>query len=290
MNSYPKISIVTPSFNQGLYIERTILSVLEQKYPNLEYIVVDGGSNDNTLEILKKYNKYIVWICEPDRGMYDAINKGFQMCTGEILAWINSDDVYFNNAFHTVSRIFSQLKEVEWLTGRCGYIDKNGKIIRLARLKLYNSELLNSGFYRSPYSYVVNQNVVFWRRSLWEKSGGCNVRLKFAGDFDLWTKFAQYAKLYFVDFTFSAFRTHDNQITNNPENYSRELSKTVSPNIFTIIKILFGNQYIGFSIKENENGKFGIETHKLNPKYLRPSKIVLNIVKSITKNSIIKHL
>jgi glycosyltransferase involved in cell wall biosynthesis len=284
----PRISIVTPSFNQGQYIEQTILSVLGQNYPNLEYIIIDGGSTDCTIEILKKYNNDIIWISEPDQGMYDAINKGFRICTGEVLAWINSDDIYFDKAFHIIARIFSQKKEVEWVTGRCGYINENGNNIRIAKEKLYNSELLNCGFYRAPYSYVVNQNVVFWRKSLWNKSGGCNTSLKFAGDFDLWTRFAKHSQLYYINYVFSAFRKHDNQITSSPQNYMRELQDVVSPKTLTIVKILCGIQYRANVITESEHGELSIESRNLNPGYLNPSRIAINIFKSIAKKAINK--
>ena len=203
MNESPKISIVTPSFNQVDYIEHTILSVLNQGYPNMEYIIIDGGSTDGSLDIIKKYaDKLAYWVSEPDAGMYDAINKGFSKSTGEIFAWINSDDVYFDDAINIAADIFTKLPKIDWITGRCGYIDKRGNMIYKSK-KLYNQELLKNGFYRSPLSYVVNQNVVFWRRSLWEQSGGCDISLKFAGDFVLWTKFAEFAELYFIDHVFS---------------------------------------------------------------------------------------
>ena len=98
MKNLPKISIVTPSFNQAQFIEETILSVLNQNYPNLEYIIIDGGSTDGSVDIIKKYaDKIAYWVSEKDSGMYDAINKGFGKSTGEILAWINSDDIFFDN-------------------------------------------------------------------------------------------------------------------------------------------------------------------------------------------------
>lgn len=117
--SWPKISIVTPSFNQGQFIEATILSILNQSYPNLEFIIIDGGSTDNTVEIIKKYEKYITyWISEKDNGQTDAINKGFEKCTGDIFNWLNSDDLYAPNALIEIGELFKKHPEVSCFLGR----------------------------------------------------------------------------------------------------------------------------------------------------------------------------
>ena len=287
MNNIPKISIVTPSFNQADYIEHTILSVLNQGYPNLEYIIIDGGSTDGSLDIIKKYaDKLTYWVSEPDSGMYDAINKGFAKSSGEILAWINSDDVYFDNAFHTVADIFTQIPKVDWITGRCGYIDKTGEITHKSKKKLYNQELLRNGFYRSPYSYVINQNVIFWRRGLWEKVGGCDKNLKAAGDFMLWTKFAKFSELYFVDHIFSAFRKHENQITANPNVYLKESQPYINLSTSILLTILFGNKYDGKELLMNRDGNYNIRTERLNPTYIKPLFILRNLFASFIKKTI----
>lgn len=122
---WPKISIVTVSYNMVNYIEDTILSVISQQYPNLEYIVIDGGSKDGTVDIIKKYEEWITyWISEPDNGMYDAIQKGFSKATGEIMAYINSDDKFHYNALFTAAAIFSSEEDVEWILGRASFIMK----------------------------------------------------------------------------------------------------------------------------------------------------------------------
>jgi glycosyltransferase involved in cell wall biosynthesis len=108
MTTYPKISIVTPSFNQGRFIEKTILSVIEQDYPNLEYIIIDGGSTDESVEVIKKYDQHLAyWVSEPDRGQSHAINKGFERATGEIFGWLNSDDWYHPGALKAVAEAFA---------------------------------------------------------------------------------------------------------------------------------------------------------------------------------------
>ncbi|MBD0389275.1 MAG: glycosyltransferase, partial [Nostoc sp. C3-bin3] len=117
LTNWPKISLVTPCLNQAQFLEATIQSVLSQNYPNIEYIIIDGGSTDGSLEIIKKYESQVhFWCSEPDGGQYDAINKGFAHSTGEIMAWLNSDDMYFSWTFKTVGSIMSELLQVEWLT------------------------------------------------------------------------------------------------------------------------------------------------------------------------------
>ena len=287
MKHAAKISIVTPSYNQAAYLEETILSVLNQGYPNLEYLIIDGGSTDGSVEIIKKYaDKLSYWVSEPDNGMYDAINKGFARSSGELLAWINSDDVYFKDAFRTVADILSQMPEVSWITGRCGYIDSKGGMIRKAKKKLYCQALLRKGFYRSPYSYVVNQNAVFWRKSLWDKVNGCDGTLKFVGDFELWIKFAEHAELYFSDYVFSAFRKHERQITKYPKRYLRESQPFVTLTKSNLIQILSCKQYQGHVITVNHGGDYEIQNVDLNPKYIMPSQMIKNMVIQFLKKII----
>jgi len=126
---WPKISIITPSYNQGEFIEETIRSVLLQGYPNLEYIVIDGGSTDNTVQILQKYEPFLKYISEPDKGQADAINKGLRMATGEIVAYLNSDDVYIQGTFLKIVKIFESRKDIFMVFGDIIHIDKKSKFI-----------------------------------------------------------------------------------------------------------------------------------------------------------------
>ena len=124
MFSFPKISIITPSYNQGQYIEQTILSVIGQGYPNLEYIIIDGGSTDNTVEIIKKYSdKISYWISEPDKGQSDALIKGLEKCTGDIFNWINSDDYFEENSFFNIAQYFIDHPSIAMLSGFCNCFD-----------------------------------------------------------------------------------------------------------------------------------------------------------------------
>lgn len=127
---YPKISIVTPVFNQVMYLEETILSILNQNYPNLEYIIIDGGSTDGTVDIIKKYEQRLAyWVSEPDRGMYDAIQKGFDKSTGEIMGWLNADDLLYPRSLFAVALTFLQHPEANWITSHHTMIDEKGTVI-----------------------------------------------------------------------------------------------------------------------------------------------------------------
>ena len=217
---YPKISIITPSFNSGNYLEATLLSVLEQDYPNLEFILVDGGSTDESVAIIEKYaDKLSYWISEPDSGMYDAINKGFEKSTGEIMAWLNSDDMYLPWTFAAVADIFSSHPQIEWLTSLFSlWWDEGGQGIRCIHKEGFNSRSFFHGEYlpgSGPYTrYYIQQESTFWRRTLWEKAGGrVNSDMKLAGDFDLWARFFSHSELTGVETPLAGFRLRPGQIT-----------------------------------------------------------------------------
>jgi glycosyltransferase involved in cell wall biosynthesis len=200
---YPKIAIVTPCLNSGAYLEHTIRSVLDQEYPNLEYVIMDGGSTDNTVAIIKKYeSKLAYWSSEKDRGMYDALNKGFKRTAGEIMAWIGSDDMYHPKSFWTVAEIFSSLKNVKWLLGMSTAYDELGRTV-----DAYESrKFLRFDFLDNDYQWL-QQESCFWHRSLWEKAGGgLDDSLHYAGDFELWMRFFRYERLYVTNALIGGFR------------------------------------------------------------------------------------
>ena len=200
----PKISIVTPSFNQGMFLEETIKSVLDQNYENLEYVIIDGGSTDNSLDIIKKYeHKLHKWISEEDEGHGHALNKGFSYTTGDIMAWINSDDKYTPWSFRSVAEIFTQFPHVTWISGFNTLWSSTGAMISVNRRP------------KNIYDYLlgkfewIQQESVFWRRSLWEKAGGyINQQYSLMVDGELWTRFFLHADLYSVDCVLAGYRMH----------------------------------------------------------------------------------
>jgi glycosyltransferase involved in cell wall biosynthesis len=218
---WPKISIVTPSLNQGQFIEETIRSVFLQGYPDLEYIIIDGGSNDGSVDIIKKYEKWLTcWVSEPDRGQSHAINKGFNLSKGEIVAWINSDDLYLPDAFNHVSRFFIKNQQVHMVYGFCRVIDE--KDIDTSRLYVppdFNLDRLVQKGVDIP------QPSVFFKRNVFEKVGGINEALHYSMDYDLWIKIGMSYKVEKFDIPLSCFRKHSQQKTYraNPVQYRENL-------------------------------------------------------------------
>jgi glycosyltransferase involved in cell wall biosynthesis len=207
----PKISIITPSYNQGEFLEECIDSILSQNYPNLEYIIMDGGSTDNSVEIIKKYEKYLTyWQSQPDNGQYAAVNDGFKKTTGEIMTWLNSDDKYHPNAFLKVAYIFNTFSHIEWLSGRPTIWDKNGNLVSIEDLRGgWSREKYLQKHYDSPF---IQQETVFWRRSLWDRAGGhLRTDIALAGDLELWMRFFRLAQLYPVEALIGGYRRYGDQ-------------------------------------------------------------------------------
>lgn len=205
----PKISIVTPSFNQGAFIARTIDSVISQQYPNLEYFVQDGGSHDETVSVLKSYGDQLDgWTSEPDSGQSQAINRGFQRATGDIMAWLNSDDILLPGALDVVAEYFERNPHVDVVYGNRLMIDENDFEIGRWILPGHDSDVL-------AWADFIPQETMFWRRSMWEKAGGqIDESFRFAMDWDLLLRFKKAgARFGHIPKFLGAFRIHESQKT-----------------------------------------------------------------------------
>jgi glycosyltransferase involved in cell wall biosynthesis len=223
----PRISIVTPSFNQGRFLERTLRSILDQDYPNLEYVVMDGGSTDGSVEIIRRYAPRLAyWVSEKDGGQYDAINKGFAHTTGEIMTWLNSDDIYVPRALHVVAAIFAQLPEVQWLTTSTRLCMDEEDAITAALPAEYCRTWFRRGLDLWGLKPLVQQESTFWRRGLWQRAGACvDASFHYAGDHNLWARFWEHAQLVTTSAPIAVFRVHAAQKTIIP-NYVAEAEKT----------------------------------------------------------------
>lgn len=204
----PMVSIITPSYNQGRFIEDTILSVKNQDYPNIEHIIIDGGSTDNTLNILNKYkNTYnIRWISEPDKGQADAVNKGFRMAKGDFIGWINSDDCYFDvRAISSAVNYFNKFFDYDVIYGDGIQIDENNRLILILKSRDFSIISLKK-------KNILVQPSVLFRRCIIDQYG-LDTRLECAMDYDLWLRISKNHKFKYINRIFAVDRIHDQRKT-----------------------------------------------------------------------------
>jgi glycosyltransferase involved in cell wall biosynthesis len=198
----PKISIITPSFNQGKFLEETILSVLNQNYPNLEYIIIDGGSTDNSVEIIKKYENHIAyWVSEEDRGQSHAVNKGFARATGEIMGWLNSDDTYLPDTFRYIAAFFCQHPDVEVVYGDQVLTDQQGNYIRLKHELTYS-------YHRLCYHMYQSQPATFFKRSVIQKVGSLDEGLYYTMDHEFFLRLGRKCRVQHLPHLLATYRLH----------------------------------------------------------------------------------
>jgi len=211
----PKISIITPTLNQAPFIEETINSVLSQNYPDLEYLIIDGGSTDGTLDILRKYSGALKWISESDNGQINAINKGLQRLNGNVCAYLNSDDIYTPNTLLKVGEFFRSNPEAQILTGKCINIDIEGREIRPIITKYKNFWLRLGNERNLKILNFISQPATFWRKKLINEIGFFNPEYRFAMDYDYWLRISQSHKIYFLDEYLARFRVYPTSITSS---------------------------------------------------------------------------
>jgi len=201
---WPRISIITPSFNQGHFIEETIRSILLQGYPNLEYIIIDGGSTDNSVEIIRKYEPWIShWVSERDRGQSDAINKGFRLAHGDIIAWLNSDDTYHADALRHVAEAFAADPECAMIYGGCDIIDEQGRLNTRYPTRAFDLKILITRWNFIP------QPATFFRRDVYQAVGEVDVDLHYSMDRDLWIRIGRQFRTKLIEPVLADIRYYD---------------------------------------------------------------------------------
>lgn len=231
--NWPRISIITPSYNQGRFIEQTIRSVLLQNYPNLEYIIIDGGSKDETVDVIKKYEPWLsYWTSERDRGQSDALQKGFSRATGDIMAWINSDDFYARGALLKVAEAYMQ-RPFSLFCGSCRMITENNKAIQqLFTPRITFQTLLR---YWKPH-FCPPQPSIFFTGEVFEYAGPFDEELSYAMDFSFWLKAVARYQFTITEEMLSFYRVHSNSKTgsgNGFEKFIPEWKRVIWQNLRT---------------------------------------------------------
>jgi O-antigen biosynthesis protein len=209
---WPRISLVTAVYNGEKYLEATIRSIVAQGYPNLEYIIVDGGSTDGTPEIIRKYEKHVTcWFRQKGRGVYTALNQGFARSTGEIMGWLNSSDMLHVDGLFVVGSVFAGLRDVEWITGRPTGFGTDGMAVKVGEVPHWSRHRFLAGA-----NIFIQQESTYWRRGLWERAGAAlSTEFRAEGDFELWTRFFRHAKLYPVDALIAGYRRHEDALSSS---------------------------------------------------------------------------
>ena len=237
-SEWPRISVVTPSYNQGKFIEATIRSVLLQGYPNLEYIIIDGDSTDRTIEVVKKYEGYLsYWISEKDRGQTHAINKGVEKSSGDILAWINSDDVYTKGTLQNIARSFHSQPDCVVVHGNRILIDENGDVTGWLCLPPFDPK---TGIFN------VCSETAFWSRSAMNQAGLLNENLQFAMDLEFFGRLYKCGKFLKMNEYLGYFRCHAANKSSNLQHIGQEEAEREWKN-------LFGSENMNFRSPSNSN-------------------------------------
>lgn len=249
MERLPRISVITPSYNQAHFIERTIRSVLEQGYPDLELIVVDGGSTDGTVDILKRYDNRLRWVSERDEGQTDAINKGIGMSTGEIIAYLNSDDLYEPGALHAVARHFAAQPDSMWVTGFCRIIDEKDREMRRAITAWKNFLLRRFSYRLLLVTNPVSQPATFWRRKVVDEIGLFDKGQHFVMDYDYWLRIGRKHAPAVLETYLAAFRVYTTSKTSSSflRSFRQELEVAKRHSTSPVLNALHWLNYFGIA-------------------------------------------
>ena len=268
-----KITTITPCYNAESYIEETILSVIEQTAViegtvELEYILIDGNSSDNTIAIIKKnIEKYkniknlkMKFISEPDLGMYDALQKGLKISTGDIHSYLNAGDLYNKTCYETVIDIFTSFKEIKWICGIHGHYNEKSQLTHANMPYIYDMSLIKKGVYgakkiiKLPY---IQQETTFWRSSLTQEIDLLRLKeFRYAGDYYLWYTFSNHADIFTVETFLGGFKIHEGQLSEAIQDYQNEVYQISDKlNIFDVIKIIINS--VGWSVSNRIKKKLG---------------------------------
>jgi glycosyltransferase involved in cell wall biosynthesis len=243
MINFPKITIITPSFNQGKFIDQTIRSILLQDYPNIEYIVMDGGSTDQTIDILKRYGERLTWKSEKDRGQSHAINKGMALATGEIVGFINSDDFLEPGALEKVGFFFATHPEADWLTGKCRTVNEQGSEIRKVVTGYKNILLMIKAIKILLVVNFISQPATFWRKKITDDIGGFDESLQYSMDYDYWLRISRRYRLYSHNDYLACFRVHSGSKAGSSASQPFDSQLSIASR-YTTSKVLLGLQTI----------------------------------------------
>tara|TARA_B100000989_G_scaffold285581_1_gene253404 strand:- start:92 stop:868 length:777 start_codon:yes stop_codon:yes gene_type:complete len=241
------ISVVTPNYNGAYFLEESIKSVINQSHKEFEYIIIDGKSKDNSIKILQKYKKKISkLIIKKDKGIYDAVEKGIKLAKGEIIIWINSDDLLHKDAVKNVSILFNKRPDLNWVSGVNGYIKFGYKFFGIPYI--YPNIIMRKGWARHDLWGYLQQESVSFKKALFLKSKGFGLKPTIAGDYKLWTKFARISSLKTYNIKIGYFRTwsgQDSQLRRQEyQKYSRIKFKSISFRYFRLITSLIAYPYI----------------------------------------------
>lgn len=254
-NNLPRITIITPSYNQAAFIERTIQSVLSQDYPNLEYIIMDGGSRDGTIEVLKRHKGDLKYFSQKDSGQSHGINKGLKIATGDIIGYLNSDDYLEKGALAKIVNFFQTHKEASWVTGKCSIVDHKDNHVR-STVTVYKNFCLKYLRYKEVFCIIqfISQPATFWRKNVVDTVGYFDESLHYDMDLDYWLRVWNKFALFFIDEYVANYRVHtSSKAVTSPETQFHVASQIIKAHTKSKILLLLHNLHDAIALKVYRN-------------------------------------